>query len=88
MCYVYILQSPKTKPIYIGFTKDLKRRVSEHKQLQRHKEWRLIYYEAYRAREDAVRREQQLKQYGSAKQGLLKRLEESLKESNSIQGLE
>ena len=88
MCYVYLLRSPKTKQIYTGFSEDLKRRVKEHQQLQRHKGWRLIYYEAYLSREDAVKREQMLKHYGSAKQGLLKRLEGSLKECDMLEDLE
>ena len=62
--------------------------VKEHQQLQRHKGWRLIYYEAYLSREDAVKREQMLKHYGSAKQGLLKRLEGSLKECDMLEDLE
>ena len=88
MFYVYILRSPKTKQIYIGFSEDLKRRVKEHQQLQRHKGWRLIYYEAYLSREDAVKREQMLKHYGNAKQSLLKRLEISLKDCDPLEGVE
>ena len=88
MVYVYLLQSPKTRQIYIGLTEDLKRRVKEHQRLSKHSGWRLIYYEAYLSREDAVKREQMLKHYGSAKQGLLKRLEGSLKECDMLEDLE
>ena len=88
MTYVYLLQSPKTKQIYIGFTENLKRRFNEHQQIQKHKGWRLIYYEAYLRREDAVKREQMLKHYGNAKQSLLKRLEISLKDCDPLEGVE
>ena len=88
MWYVYILRGSKTKQIYIGLSEDLKRRVKEHQQLQRHKGWRLIYYEAYLNQDDAVKREQMLKHYGSAKQSLLKRLEGSLKECDMLEDLE
>jgi len=30
MYYVYVLENPKDKSFYIGFTEDLKRRVTEH----------------------------------------------------------
>ena len=88
MTYVYLLQSPKTKQIYIGFTEDLKRRFNEHQKIQKHKGWRLIYYEAYLRREDAVEREQMLKHYGNAKQSLLQRLDASLKDCDPLEGVE
>jgi putative endonuclease len=88
MTYVYLLQSPRTKQIYIGFTEDLKRRYGEHQKMQKHKGWRLIYYEAYLRREDAVTRERMLKHYGNAKQGLLKRLRNSLKDCEQFEGVE
>ena len=78
MFYVYLLKSPKTGQIYVGFTRDLKRRYAEHQKLQRHKGWKLIYYEAYRNREDAAERERKLKSYGSSLQKLKTRLKRSL----------
>ena len=77
MFYVYLLKSPKTDQIYVGFTTDLKRRFAEHQKLQRHKGWRLVYYEAYRNREDAADRERKLKSYGSSLQKLRMRLKRS-----------
>ena len=88
MSYVYLLQSPGTRQIYIGLTGDLRRRMREHQQLERHKGWRLIYYEAYLTREEAAGRERMLKHYGSAKQGLLRRLKRSLGEPESVEGVE
>ena len=78
MFYVYLLKSPKTEQIYVGFTEDLKRRFAEHQKLQRHKGWMLIYYEAYRNCEDAAERERRLKSYGSALQKLKTRIKRSL----------
>ncbi len=60
--YVYLLESIKSGNLYIGYTKDLVRRVKEHNLGQNistkpYKPWRLIYYEACRNEEDAKRRE-------------------------------
>ena len=84
MFYVYLLKSPRTGQIYVGFTEDLKRRFAEHEKLPGHKGWMLIYYEAYRDREDAVQRERKLKSYGSS----LQRLKTRLKRSLDLQDLE
>ncbi len=78
MFYVYLLKSPQTGQIYMGYTEDLKRRYQEHQQLQRHKGWRLIYYEAYLNEEDARERERMLKHYGSSLGRLKQRLKHSL----------
>ena len=64
MFYVYLLES-KDK-FYIGFTDNLKRRVKEHNAGQSvstkaHRPWRLIFYEAYADKDDALRREGYLK---------------------------
>ena len=78
MFYVYLLKSPVHGQICVGYTADLKRRYAEHGILPRHQGWKLIYYEAYLNSEDAVKREQQLKQYGSSLARLKKRLPGSL----------
>jgi putative endonuclease len=64
MFYVYVIVSGKEK--YIGFTKDLVRRLSEHNSgkstyTKRHKDWRVLYYEAHTNEDDARRRERYLK---------------------------
>ncbi len=66
MFYVYILQSEIKNRLYIGRTADLRRRYKEHNAGQSastksHTPWRLIFYEAYFDRQDAVRRERYLK---------------------------
>ncbi len=80
MWIIYIIQHTTTKQIYIGVTQDLKRRLSEHnsgnqRATKRNSgEWLLIYAEAYRSKSSAYERERKLKQYGSAKQKLFKRI--------------
>jgi len=72
MYYVYLIKY-KNKELYIGYTNDLKRRLKEHKaQLEN-----LVYYEAYKSKEDAVKRERQLKKYKSAWGQLKKRIAKS-----------
>jgi putative endonuclease len=66
MFYVYVLHSTKDNGFYIGFSTDLKRLLSEHKQgasfaTKSRGPWKLIYYEAYTEREDAEGREKFLK---------------------------
>jgi putative endonuclease len=66
MYYVYILRSKKNSRIYTGFSSDLKRRISEHKQGKVHTTARmgdveLIYYEAFQNEQDAREREVYLK---------------------------
>jgi putative endonuclease len=68
MFYVYLLHSIADSGFYIGYTTDLRRRLSEHKQgavATRHRgPWKLIYYEAYTERLDAEGRERYLKSGG------------------------
>ena len=66
MFYVYALQSEKNGQLYIGFTSDLKHRLSEHNQglnfsTKRYMPWKLVYYEACLKESDARRREKYLK---------------------------
>ena len=72
MYYVYIIKQATGK-LYIGYTTDLRRRLKEHKL----KLSDLIYYEAYKSKEDAIRREQRLKEYKSAWGQLKKRITKS-----------
>lgn len=66
MYYVYVLQSESDTGLYIGFSQDLRQRLARHQagdaQATAHRgPWRLIYYEAYRMRQDAEGRERFLK---------------------------
>ncbi|BBB32732.1 endonuclease [Thermotomaculum hydrothermale] len=81
MYYVYLIQNEEGKR-YIGYTKDLKRRISEHNSndntsTKRH-QWELIYYEAYKSEKDAKTREQKLKQDGRSRRQLYQRVNNSL----------
>jgi len=64
--YVHLLRSVADDGFYIGFSRDLKRRFSEHKRgicfaTKHRRPWKLIYYETYTEREDAEKRERYLK---------------------------
>ena len=64
---------------YVGSTKDLKRRIKEHKlgkttSTRKLKDFVLYYYEAYSTEELSRTRESKLKAYGSAYHGLLRRI--------------
>ena len=66
MYYVYVLQSLNDMNFYVGFTKDLKLRFSQHEKgfaesTKNRRPFRLIYYEASLDRNDALRREKYLK---------------------------
>ncbi|MBI1866667.1 MAG: GIY-YIG nuclease family protein [Candidatus Staskawiczbacteria bacterium] len=78
MFYVYVLQSKKDKRHYIGFTKDLKNRFKEHvlgnvRATFYRRPLELIYYESYKDRKIAQKRERQLKG-GNAHVALINRL--------------
>jgi len=66
MYYVYVLLSQKGSKFYTGFTKDLRKRVSEHNSgkvpsTKRRIPLDLVYYEASRNKSDALHRERYLK---------------------------
>ena len=88
MFYNYILQSIKHKNLYIGYTTDLRKRLTEHnkglnKSTKPYIPWRVIYYEACLDYEDAKRREGYLKQTHG--QRLLKRrLKEYFYKQNNL----
>lgn len=82
MFFVYVLCDGKR--IYVGFTEDVFRRFAEHKRGKVHttkrfnqKNLKLIFYEAFAAKEDAIRREKYLKT-GKGKKALKMMLRKSL----------
>jgi putative endonuclease len=82
MFYVYILRSTIDGRVYVGYTTDLRNRYRLHnlgkvKSTKAYKPWKLVYYEAYKGKLDATKREKELKLH-SAKGALLKRLGNSL----------
>ena len=84
MFYVYVVQCEDDgSRFYIGSTKDLRKRLSQHNAGQSAAttgyQWKLVYYEAYLKSEAARQREQQLKHHGKTKQALMTRIKDMLK---------
>lgn len=66
MHYIYILKSAKDGKYYTGFSGDLRKRLKEHnsgnvQSTRSRRPLELIYYEAYKERVQALRREKFLK---------------------------
>lgn len=80
---VYILEDQQDKTWYIGFTRDLKQRLRDHKSghspyTSKKKNWKLIYAEMYLNKADALGRERFLKS-GSGHRFIKKQLTEYFK---------
>lgn len=66
MYYVYILRSIRDRKLYIGFTNNIYRRISEHQHGKSdstacRRPFQLIFYEAFFNKDDAQRRESYFK---------------------------
>ena len=67
MFTVYVLYSERYDKIYIGYTSDLKKRFKSHNELAkkgwtvRFRPWEIVYTETFERKQDALRREKQLK---------------------------
>ena len=79
MHYVYLIECQDDGSWYIGYSSDLKRRINDHlsgngcRTTSMKKNWRLIYYESYLDKNDALGREKFLKG-GSGRRFLKKQL--------------
>jgi putative endonuclease len=78
MFYVYVLHSVKDNGLYIGYSTDLRRRLTAHRSgdaiaTSYRGPWKLIYYEAYTQEADALGREKYLKS-GSGRKFLKRQL--------------
>lgn len=85
MYYVYLLKSIRDNFFYVGSTKDLRERFKDHNagksiSTKAHKPYKLVYYEAYSSKQDALIRENKLKHHGSVIGHLKKRVKNSLLE--------
>jgi putative endonuclease len=83
MYYVYFIKSINKKFSYVGYTDDLQRRFKEHNtskvlSTKSYAPFKLIYYEAYCNKKDALIREHLLKHHGSAIGHLKRRIKYSL----------
>jgi len=79
MFYVYVLQSEINDSIYLGYTSDLRKRLTEHNNgrnisTKKNAPWELIYYESYQNRKLAMAREKQLKRHAKSYAMLKKRI--------------
>jgi len=84
MYYFYILFSRRDKNLYYGSTPDLKKRMKEHdlglsKSTKNRRPLFLVYYEAYLSKNDARKREHEVKRGGQQREILKKRLKYSLR---------
>ena len=83
MFYTYIIKSLRDKKLYIGYTSNLKERLREHnsklnKSTKSRIPFKIIYYESYVSRDDAVKREHNLKLRARALRQLKLRIKKSL----------
>ncbi len=70
MYYLYILQSIPTNKFYVGSTQNLQERLQRHNQgrekaTKSRTPWKLVYHEEFTSREEACRREIQIKRMKS-----------------------
>ena len=74
--HVYMLKSINKKPVtYVGYTKDLKKRLSLHNsgkgaKFTRGRKWKLIYKEKLKSKSEAISREYYIKRNRSLRNKL------------------
>jgi len=83
MYYVYVLKSLKDGQLYIGYSSNLKARIERHNSglvfsTKSRLPVKLVYYQAFISRKDAMNEEKYLKSGGKAHNGLKIRIKESL----------
>jgi putative endonuclease len=67
MFTVYVLHSEKYDKIYIGYTSNIEQRFISHNKLSkkgwtiRFRPWKIIHTELYESKQEALKREKQLK---------------------------
>lgn len=69
--YVYFLRSLKDGKFYTGHTADLKNRLAQHnrglvRSTKARRPFRLVYWQAFKTRSEAMRRERELKSLARA----------------------
>ena len=78
--YVYMLKSIAIKPItYVGYTKDLKKRLYLHNsgkgaKFTRGRKWKLIYKEAFKSKSKAISREYYIKKNRTLRNKIKKKI--------------
>jgi len=66
MYYTYVLQSKKDGSFYIGYTKQLQKRIRQHNSgkssyTSKHRPYKLVYYEKFNSKKETIEREKYLK---------------------------
>ena len=79
--FVYILESQQDGSFYIGYTSDLTKRIVYHNSgrstyTRKKQPWKLIYFEKFTEKRDAIIRERQIKSWKS-KQAVLKLIKQN-----------
>ncbi len=72
MWFTYILYSNKINKYYVGYTSDLELRILRHnsgwgKYSSRGTPWKLVYFEKFASKSEAIKRENQIKKKKSRK---------------------
>ena len=72
MYFTYILYSKKTDKFYVGYTSDLKVRLERHnsgnsRSTKSGIPWRIVYFEEFENKSDAIKRENEIKRKKSRK---------------------
>lgn len=91
MYYVYVLSSSIKKWIYVGCADNLKRRFRQHQNgevssTKSYKPFRLIYYEAYLNKTDAITREYKIKHHSQTRELLYEQLKKTINLALSSNG--
>jgi predicted GIY-YIG superfamily endonuclease len=91
MYYVYILLNVKNESLYIGLSRNPKRRLAEHNSgmsfyTKRHTQWTPVYVEGYASLENAQHREKTLKSYGKVYGQLKRRIKRSIAAAQKVRG--
>ena len=77
--HVYMLKSLSKKPVtYVGYTKDLKKRIDLHNSCKgakftRGRKWKIIYKEIYSTKKEAISREYYIKKNISLRKKIKKK---------------
>ena len=83
MHYAYVIRSIKNRRLYYGYSSDLKQRIEDHNRRKggsyssKNAPFELIYYEAYKSKEDARLAEEFFKS-GYGREVLRNKLKHSL----------
>jgi len=72
MFYLYIIYSEKLDKFYVGYSSDLKERLRKHNSSNKSftgnsNDWKIVYTEEYKSKNDVMFREKQIKKWKSRK---------------------